>query len=113
MASVIDSDRVRGKAAASQGTRGNSGGTVEDILRRLGVIESSIGEMRNEIGALRTEVGAITSVLPHLATKAELCRVEGSLKAEINSLETRIIKWLIGTVIASTSLAFVIARFVG
>ena len=94
MASVIDSDRFRGRAAASQGAGGNGGGTVDDILKRLGVVESVIGEMR-------ADVSAIKAVMPHLATKAD-----------INALETKIIKWIIGTVITSASLAFAIARFV-
>jgi len=68
---------------------------------------------------MRADVSAIKAVMPHLATRAdvsalrgEVAAVEGSLKAEINALETKVIKWIIGSVITSASLAFAIARFV-
>jgi hypothetical protein len=142
MASIIDRDRFRGREVASQGSGGDGGGTVvDDILRRLGVVESAVGEIRGDVHAIK-------AVLPHLATKAEvealgarlnsvegslkteIKSVEGSLKAEIRSVEgslkadnnalraelnardTRNLVWLIGTVIAAASLAFSIARFV-
>jgi hypothetical protein len=127
MASVINSDHFRGKAAASQGTGGKGGGNMDDILRRLSVVESSVA-------VIRADVSAINAVLPHLATKSDLsavegslaakicslegsltakiCSLEGSLTAKLNALETSIIKWIIGTVIASATLAFAIAKFV-
>ena len=127
MAIVIDSDRLRGKAAASQGTGGKGGGNMDDILRRLSVVESSVA-------VIRADVSAISAVLPHLATlsalsavegsltericsvegslTARICSVEGSLTAKLNALETSIIKWIIGTVIATATLAFAIAKFV-
>ncbi len=103
MARVIDTDNFRSKAAASQGTGGNGGGTVDDILKRLGVVESAVGEIRVDVGAIKTllphlatkadvaalsgEVSAIKAVLPHLATRDELRSVEGTLQAEIRSVE--------------------------
>jgi hypothetical protein len=78
---------------------------MDDVLRRLGVVESLVGE-------LRLDVSAIKATLPHLATKAEINEV----KAGINSLETRIIRWIVGTSIAAVSvavsIAFTIAKFV-
>jgi hypothetical protein len=94
MASIIDTEYFRGKAAASQRTSGNGGGSVDDILKRLGIVESSVAEIRGDVREIK-------AVLPHLATKADL-----------NALETRQIKWLIGTVITCTALAFSIAKFV-
>jgi hypothetical protein len=87
MSNVIGLDHLRGKA--SRGGGGSDGGSVDDILKRLGVLESSNTE-------IRTQLGAIAAVLPHLATKADVsdlrteisgCRVEiGSVKADVSAL---------------------------
>jgi hypothetical protein len=116
MARIIDTDHFRSRAAAPQGTSGNGGGSVEDILKRLGIVESLVGQ-------IRVDVSAIKAALPHLATKADLnavegslsgriSTVEGSLSARINALETSIIQWIVGTVITVAALAFSIAKFV-
>src|ERR1700738_4741999 len=73
---------------------GSGGGDVEDILKRLGNVETDVSE-------LRSQVSAILSVIPHLATKADVAAVE-----------TAIIKWIVATVLASAALAFTIAKFV-
>ena len=78
---------------------------MDDVLRRLNNVESAVAE-------IRADVSAIKSTLPHLATEARLCAVEGSLNAKINNLETSLIKWMIGTVISTAALAFAIAKFV-
>lgn len=91
MGAIVDADRFRQKAG---GTSGGDGGTMDDILRRLGAVEATVGD-------LRTDVGAIKAVMPHLATRAD-----------ISSLETKVIRWLVGTLIAATSMAFTIAKFV-
>ena len=101
MGEVIDSDRFRGKAAASRGTGGNGGGIVDDILKRLSAVESSVAD-------IRAHVSGIAAILPHLATKADV----SVLRADIGSGETSIIKWTIGTMIACAALAFAIAKFV-
>jgi hypothetical protein len=67
---------------------------VEDILKRLGNVETHVSE-------LRSQVGAILAITPHLATKADVAAVE-----------TAIIKWIVATVLASVALAFTIAKFV-
>jgi hypothetical protein len=94
------------------GRSGSEGGDMDDILKRLGAIESSVS-------GLRAEVSAIAAIIPHLATKGDIgdLRSEtrtdiGLLRAELSGLETRVIKWMIATVLSSTSLAFTIAKFV-
>jgi hypothetical protein len=74
---------------------------VEDILRRLGVLESSVTEIRADVGTMRVDVGAMKAHLPHLATKAE-----------ISHLEAAMIRWIVGTMIACTAAAFSIARVI-
>ena len=78
---------------------------MDDVLKRLGSVES-------EVTAIRVDVSAIKAIVPHLATEARLCAVEGSLNDRISRLESSLIKWIIGTVISSAALAFAIAKFV-
>ncbi len=136
MASVIDTEHFRGMAAASQQSGGNSGGGVEDILKRLGNLESLF------IG-IRAEIGEIKGMLPHFATKADVESVRTEVQSvrtevqsvrtevqsvraevqsvrtevavvrgEISALEATIIKWIIGTVLSTAALAFSVAKLV-
>ena len=114
-------------------------------MRRLGNIET-------DVSALKVQVGSIVTMLPFLATKADIAdlrtelktdigglrtelkteigglgaelksdigglRTElksdiGGLRTEVASLETRIIKWMIATVLTASGVAFSLARFV-
>ncbi len=113
---------------------------MDDILKRLGNVETAVSEVR-------TQVGSIAAAIPHLATKADLTSMEASIsefretiprlateasvselraiiphlatkadllevKASLASMETAVIKWTIATVLTSTALAFSIAKFV-
>ena len=88
---------------------------MDDVLRRLGVVEALVSETREDVSAIK-------ATLPHLATKADinatgaeinLVRADMNLlRADINALETRIIRWIVGTTIATASVAFTIAKFV-
>ena len=126
MNGVVGSNRLRSRAAASLDTSESDGGNVDDILKRLGLLETSVAEIR--------------AVVPHLATKADLNALKTELKDEIhcargetqsvrtevqvvrgeinllradmNSMETRMIKWMIGTAISTAALAFSAAKFV-
>ena len=80
---------------------GSGGGDVEDILKRLGNVETLVSE-------LKAQVSAILAIIPHLATKTDVA----DLKADMAAMETAIIKWIIATVLASAGLAFTIAKFV-
>jgi hypothetical protein len=87
---------------------GSGGGDVEDILKRLGNVETHVSE-------LRSQVSAISAIIPHLATKADVADVRtgvGQVKADVAAVETAIIKWIVATVLASAALAFTIAKFV-
>ena len=99
---------------------------MEDILKRLGAVETNVSE-------LKSQVSGILAILPHLATKADVADVRtdvadvrtdvanvkadvaqlrGEMGAGISGLETRIIKWIVATLLTSTGLAFTIAKFV-
>jgi hypothetical protein len=106
MASMIDTERVRGKAAASQGTGGGGGGSVDDTQKRLGIIETAIaeikailvglatkaelqqfrGETKAELEKVRGDIREISATLPHLATKEEIKSLHLATKEEIRSL---------------------------
>jgi hypothetical protein len=89
---------------------------MDDFSKRLGAIEVGVAEIRAQ--------------LPHLATKADLqgVRVEtGSLRSDMNAMETRlatkieamgtqivsvenrIMKWMIATLLSGMALAAAIA----
>ena len=103
---------------------------MEDILKRLGNLETSFHE-------LKSQVSAILAAIPHLATKADLMDVRADLsasmadvradlsasvadvrtsvadvRASVAAVETAIIKWIIATTLATGALAFTIAKFV-
>lgn len=81
---------------------------MDDILKRLGGVETHVSD-------LRWQVSAISANIPHLATKADIADVRtavGQVKTDVATVETAIIKWIVGTVLASAALAFTIAKFV-
>jgi hypothetical protein len=99
---------ARGTASNSSVGSGSDGGGVEDILKRLGNVETHVSE-------LRSQVSAILAIIPHLATKDDVADVRvgvGQVKADVAAAETAIIKWIVATVLTSAALAFTIAKFV-
>jgi hypothetical protein len=98
----------RSTVSNSSAGSGSGGGDVEDILKRLGNVETHVSE-------LRSQVSAILAIIPHLATKADVADVRvavGQVKADVAAVETAIIKWIVATVLTSAVLAFTIAKFV-
>ena len=93
MDNVVGYNRRGAISNASMGS-GGGGGDVDDILKRLGNVESHVSE-------LRSQASGLLAVAPHLATKADVA-----------GLEATIIKWIVATVLASATLAFTIAKFV-
>jgi len=101
---------------------GSGGGDVEDILRRLGNLETQVGSILTLIPHLATakSVSEITALIPHLATKADVGAItylatKADLEAvntKIAAIETKIIKWIITTVLSTATLVFTIAKFV-
>lgn len=74
---------------------------MEDILKRLGHVETTVSD-------LKSQVSAILATIAHLATKSDVA----DLRTAISSLEARIIKWIVATLLTSTGLAFAIAKIV-
>ena len=77
---------------------------MEDILKRLGKVEESVEDLKTQVGVIAAAMpllatAASVSVIPHLATAAS-----------VSAMETRIIKWMVGTALASNGLLFIIAK---
>jgi hypothetical protein len=109
MSAVMKFDEGGGEAMSGDGEPG-----MNDVLKRLGAVETSATETRLQVASiaatipsLATEaaVESIAATIPHLATKADL-----------SAMESKLIKWMIATVLTAagltSSLAFSIAKFV-
>ena len=69
--------------------------------------------MDARVSALVRSVASIEATLPHLATKADLARVEAKVdtamsktEAAMSKMESTVIRWFIGTAILLAGLAF-------
>lgn len=85
---------------------------MEDIFKRLGAVELAISEIKAQVAGMAS---VIASVMPHLATKADVNALKAdinALRAEVHAREASLLKWLLGTLIASMALACTIAKFV-
>jgi hypothetical protein len=98
---------------------------MDEVLRRLGLVESALGELRGEIRHLATkaDLEAVRADSSGLETRLVKAMAEGDAKlaatiaamdtrlsAAMASLEGRIIKWLVGTMIASVGTAAAVAK---
>ncbi len=137
MNAVVDPNRLCSRGAASRDMHESGGGNVDDILKRLGLVETSVAEIRavlphlatkadlnalraelkDEISSARAETQSVRTEVQGVRTEVAAVRGEmrsevNLLRADMNSMETRMIRWMIGTVIATTALAFSMAKFV-
>jgi hypothetical protein len=101
MNEVIELDECRGEISSAKnasrvrcGQSNSGGGGMDDILKRLGAVETTVSE-------IRTQVSAIAAILPHLPTKSD-----------VNAIENATIKWTIATIIATAGLTIAIVRFI-
>lgn len=67
---------------------------MDDVLKRLANVESSVA-------GIRADVSGLSATAMHLATKND-----------VSSLESSLIKWIVGTLLAVAVLTFTVARFV-
>jgi len=78
---------------------GSGGGDVEDVMRRLDRVETSVvdlrtevGGLREEVGNLRTEVAVITTQIPYLATAASVAELKTEMVKSISELRSEMTK---------------------
>jgi hypothetical protein len=74
---------------------------MDDVLKRLTALESSYSVIRGDLSV-------VAAVIPHLATRADLCE----MTARFSALETAMIKWSIATLLSSGALAIGVVRLV-
>lgn len=114
---------------------GSGGGEVEDVLRRLGSLETAVSVTKTElttalphlatkedvalvkadIALVKGDVSAIKAQLPHLATKEGVALVKADVaevKAAVSDAKTSTIQWMVSTMIALAALVFTIAKLV-
>ena len=91
MASLIDTEYFRGKAAASQTTSGRGGSSMDETQKRLGALEVVVAEIK--------------AVLPHLATKADLADLRSVIQTQFGEFKAAIQAQL-GDTKASTQTQF-------
>jgi uncharacterized protein YoxC len=82
MSGRVISTRRAADSGAADGS-GDSGGNVEDILKRLGNLETNGYE-------LKSQVSAILAVVPHLATKADLMASVAELRDSVAEVRTSV-----------------------
>jgi hypothetical protein len=73
---------------------GNNDSRMNDVLKKL-------ANVRTSVAAIRAEVSGLAATATHLATKND-----------VSSLESSLIKWIVGTLLTVAVLTFTVARFV-
>ena len=89
--------------------------TSDQFKAGLAEVRSEIAEVRSEIADVRTEIASLDT---RLSTQIAEARAEqriqiAEVRTEIASLETRLIRWTVGTVIATATLTVAILRLLG
>jgi hypothetical protein len=70
---------VHPKRRPQGGRSDHWGGTMEDVLKRLGAVELSVSEIKTQV----------TTLLPHLATKSDVYKLRADMNAGFGDLKTR------------------------
>lgn len=87
----------------------DDGDIVDDILKRLGNVEADVSKLKVDVGVIAANYATKIDIAE---VKTSIADLKGELKVDIASMESRIIKWIIGTTLASGGVVFSIARFV-
>jgi hypothetical protein len=139
---AIGPDRFRSKAAASPESGEGSGGDMDDVSIRLSAVEAGVADVRKEVADIRKDLtetrkdvanlreqfaemrAEVRIELRQCATKADLEKAIGLVRADmhreigtlavaIGGIEARLIKWMLGFLMAAAVLALGIARLFG
>ena len=76
-----------------------------ELVPRVGRLEADVSQLKVDVSQLKVDVAEIKATLPHLATKADLAPIQALIphfatKADLSSMESRLIRWMIGSWIA-------------
>ena len=102
------------------GGPGNTGGGEppggSELEKRIEALEKSIPEIRERLSRVETKLDAIKE---NMVTKADLIEETSGLnlavanfRTDIQSLETRLLKWFVGTAGVLSAIAFGVARLI-
>lgn len=101
---------------------------MDDVLRRIGNVETSVSVIQSEVSGLKAEVGGLTKKVDGIAVQltglagqvtgmtAQLSGVTASLehsatKTDVLHVEVTMLRWLVATILAATSLGVVILKY--
>lgn len=81
---------------------------VEYIKKDLGQLRIDMNAANGSLAILKDDVSQLKAIAPHLATKADLHKLETLIVAQ----EAKFFRWFMRAVLTVAALAFSIARFV-
>jgi hypothetical protein len=99
---------------------------MDDVLKRLSNVETSVSDIRAQVSGLsamaanmatKSDVSSLSTLAANMATKSDVSSLSTmtshmATKADVSQLESSLIKWLVGTLLAVALLTLTIARFV-
>ncbi|WP_144984958.1 hypothetical protein [Halomonas sp. C22] len=101
----LDGNPVDPHSFKKTGSGGGGGGpTMEDIARRVGVLESDMKSARDDLSEIKATFATRDGLND---VRLEIERV----RSEMHSLGRQMIMWNIGTILTSAGLVFAIMRF--
>lgn len=105
---LIVEDQIDGNTMEARIARIES--DVSHIRSDVANLQLDVRDLRNEMKAANDSITEIKSGLAE--ARVGIATVGARIDAKVNALESRLIKWIVGTVLASAGLAFSIAKFV-
>lgn len=95
---------------------GSGPGGGDGMEKRIEALEKAVPEIRERLARVETKLDSIER---HMVTKADLLEETSGLnqaianfRTDIQSLETRLLKWFVGTAAALSAVAFGVARLI-
>ena len=88
-----------------------AGGIDRDQAEVIANAMRRIAQQGDHVTADQFKVGLAEVRTEMAEVRAELRTETGSIRTEIANLETRLIRWMVGTVLATAALTFGILRF--
>jgi len=90
---------------------------IDDLQSDISDLQVAVDIQKTDSVIIKTEINNLKDNLKeHFATKVELKDAVGAIRADMGAMETRLIKWMISTGLASialaTSIGFGLAKFV-
>jgi len=85
--------------------------SIADVKVGVAECKAGLGECRADIDECKSAIVALHEEMKRAFVEFSAL-VDAKIEASVHALESRLIKWMVGTVIASTGAAFSVAKFV-